>query len=50
MAKQYTCEACGKTMTYDRETRLVEKVQEHAEEAHDTELEAEDIRDNIEDT
>lgn len=50
MAKQFTCDVCGETLTADRESRLVEKVQEHAQEEHDMELESEDIREGIEDT
>lgn len=37
-------------MRADRESRLVEKVQEHAEHEHDTEMDEEEIRENIEDT
>lgn len=50
MAKQYSCEVCGETLMADRETSLVEKVQAHAEKEHNTELEAEEVRENIEDT
>lgn len=50
MAKMFTCPECGGELTADRETRLVEMVQEHAREEHDTELEEETIRDGIEDT
>lgn len=34
----------------DRETSLVENVQAHAEKEHDTEVEAENVREDIEDT
>lgn len=37
-------------MMADRETALIEKVQKHAQEQHDIELEAEDVREGIEDT
>ena len=50
MAKEYTCDACGESLMADRESRLVEMVQNHAREEHDMELEAEDIRMDIEDT
>jgi predicted small metal-binding protein len=50
MAKQYTCEECGETLMADRASTLVEDVQKHAEEEHDMDLEAEDIREGIEDT
>lgn len=50
MAKQYTCDECEETLTADRSSRLVEKAQEHASEEHDTDLEADDIRERIEDT
>lgn len=50
MAKQYTCEACNETLTEDRESILVEKVQEHAKEEHNMEMEAKNIREDIKDT
>jgi predicted small metal-binding protein len=50
MAKQYTCDACGETLMADRASALVEKVQKHGEEEHNMDLEAEDIREGIEDT
>lgn len=50
MAKTFTCDVCGEEFMEDRESVLVEKVQEHADEEHDMELDADDIRDGIEDT
>lgn len=50
MAKQYTCDVCGETMTDDMETRLVERVQEHEQQEHDLDMSAVDIREGIEDT
>ena len=50
MAKKFECPECGKVFTEDRKTRLIEIVQDHAENAHDMDLDDEDIREGIEDT
>lgn len=50
MAKTYTCDACGHELVADRESMLVEEVQEHAKEEHGADMEAEEIREGIEDT
>lgn len=50
MAKLYSCDSCGETLIADRETTLVERVQDHAETEHEIEVEAENIRKDIEDS
>lgn len=50
MAKMFECPECGGELTASSQKVLIEKVQEHAKEEHDMELDEEDIRDGIEDT
>ena len=50
MAKKFECPECGDVLKADRQTRLVEMVQSHAEDEHSMELDEEDIREGIEDT
>jgi predicted small metal-binding protein len=50
MAKTYTCDECSREMFADRESVLVEEVQDHAKKEHGMEMEAEQVREGIEDT
>lgn len=50
MAKMFECSECEETFTADRQTRLVEIVQDHAKNVHDMDMDEEEIREGIEDT
>lgn len=50
MAKQFVCDVCGQEFIGDRESVMVEEIQEHAQNEHGMELEADNIRAQIEDT
>lgn len=50
MAKMFECPECEETFTADRQTRLVEVIQDHAKNVHDMDTNEEDIREGIEDT